>query len=73
MADNTCFALRDHKRYYVAQNECYALSWEAFKQMKSEDNCGNVGCPFFKPQRSDVRAEKKIFTKNGDERIGLSK
>lgn len=57
-----CFALRPHREYYVAHNECYALDWHESKKMVRRGWCGTKKCPFYKPHRDDIRLDSEIIT-----------
>lgn len=63
-----CFANDKYNEEFVTLSEakskkmtCYALSFPAFEEMKARGKCGTMGCPFFKPNRSDIRLSDKII------------
>lgn len=60
MMEDTCFALKPHKQYYIASHECYALDYPIFKHMKSRGLCCTIKCPFYKPHRKDIRLDDSI-------------
>lgn len=63
-----CFALKDHPDFYVARNQCYALTYPAFKDMVKNKRCCTLKCPFYKPKRSDIRKVNGVFSREGKRR-----
>ena len=49
---------------------CYCLEPKALTKMKKEGKCGTFKCPFFKPNRKDIRDDDRIRT---DEEVALMK